>query len=180
MKNREILIGVTGGIAAYKTAALVSKLVQADASVSVTMTPAATKFVGPATFAALTGKPVATRTFATRQYPLGAHIELAQQAEIYCIAPATADFIAKLAHGSADNLLSTLALCCTCPVLIAPAMNAAMWEKSVVQRNIQQLKKDGIHCIPPQEGWLSCRQVGTGRMVEAETLFDEIKQRLGP
>ena len=112
--------------------------------------------------------------------PNGAHIELAQQAEIYCIAPATADFIAKLAHGSADDLLSTLALCCTCPVLIAPALNAAMWEKSVVQRNIQQLKEDGIHCIPPQEGWLSCRQVGTGRMVEAETLFDEIKQRLGP
>ncbi len=178
MKNREILIGVTGGIAAYKTAGLVSQLVQADASVTVVMTQAATKFVGPATFAALTGKPVATRTFATRQYPLGAHIELAQRAEIYCIAPATADCIAKLAHGSADDLLSTVALCCTCPILIAPAMNAAMWEKPAVQRNVEQLAKDGFHCIAPQEGWLSCRQVGAGRMVEAETLFEEIKQRI--
>ncbi len=177
MKNREILIGVTGGIAAYKTAALVSRLVQADASVSVVMTQAATKFVGTATFSALTGRPVATRTFATRKHPLGAHIELAQRAEIFCIAPATADCIAKLAHGSADDLLSTVALCCTCPILIAPAMNAAMWDKPAVQRNIKQLKEDGFHCIAPQEGWLSCRQVGTGRMVEADTLFEEIKQR---
>ena len=107
MNNREILIGVSGGIAAYKTAALVSQLVQAEASATVVMTHAATKFVGPATFAALTGKPVATRTFASRQYPLGAHIELAQRAELYCIAPASADCLAKLAQGVADDLLST-------------------------------------------------------------------------
>ena len=178
MKNREILIGVTGGIAAYKTAALVSKLVQAEATVSVVMTRAATKFVGPATFAALTGKSVATRTIASREYPLGPHIELAQQAEIYCVAPATADFIAKLAHGIADDLPSTIALCCTCPIFVAPAMNTAMWEKRAVQRNIQRLKEDGVECIPPQEGWLSCRQVGAGRMAEAETLFESIQQRL--
>ena len=178
IEHREILIGVSGGIAAYKTAALVSKLVQAKAAVSVVMTPAATKFVGTATFAALTGRPVATRTFASRQYPLGAHIELAQQAEIFCVAPATANFISNLAHGSADDLLSTLTLCCTCPIVIAPAMNAAMWEKQAVQRNVQQLQADGIECIEPQEGWLSCRQVGTGRMVEADTLYEVIEQRL--
>lgn len=178
MNNREILIGVSGGIAAYKTAALVSQLVQAEASVTVVMTHAATKFVGPATFAALTGNPVATRNFASRQYPLGAHIELAQQAELYCIAPASADCLAKLAQGVADDLLSTLVLCCTCPVLIAPAMNAAMWEKPAVQRNLAQLKEDGFHCIDPREGWLSCRQVGAGRMAEPETIFAGIQQHL--
>ena len=181
LKNREILIGVSGGIAAYKTAALVSKLAQAEAAVSVVMPPAATKFVGTATFAALTGRPVATRTFSSRQYPLGAHIELAQRADIFCVAPATANFISNVALGAADDLLSTLTLCCTCPILIAPAMNAAMWEKPAVQRNVQQIQADGIECIEPQEGWLSCRQVGTGRMVEAEALFEIIQQRLaGP
>ncbi len=178
MKNREILIGVTGGIAAYKTAALVSKLVQAEASVTVVMTQAATKFVGPATFAALTGKPVATRTFSSRHYPLGAHIELAQRADLFCIAPASADCLAKLAQGSADELLSTVALCCTCPILIAPAMNAAMWEKPAVQRNLEQLINDGFHSIDPQEGWLSCRQVGTGRMAEPEILYAAIQKQL--
>ncbi|MBC18675.1 MAG: phosphopantothenoylcysteine decarboxylase [Planctomycetaceae bacterium] len=179
MQNREILIGVTGGIAAYKSASLVSQLVQAESSVTVVMTPAATKFVGPQTFAALTGKPVATRTFASRHYPLGAHIELAQRAEVFCIAPASADCLAKLAGGSADELLSAVALCCTCPILIAPAMNAAMWEKPAVQRNLAQLKKDGFHCIDPQEGWLSCRQVGTGRMAEPEKIFAAIQKQLG-
>jgi phosphopantothenoylcysteine decarboxylase/phosphopantothenate--cysteine ligase len=178
MNDREILIGVTGGIAAYKTAALVSKLVQAGANVSVVMTPAARKFVGVATFAALTGRPVPVRTFAGREHPLGAHIELAQKAEILCIAPATANFLAKAATGLAGDLLSTLYLSCTCPVLLAPAMNGAMWEKPSVQRNVQRLRDDGVDFVLPEAGWLSCRQVGTGRMAEVETLFEEIGRRL--
>ena len=178
MQDREILIGVTGGIAAYKTAALVSQLVQAGAQVSVVMTRSARKFVGTATFAALTGRPVSTRVFADRDYPLGAHIELAQRAELLCVAPATANFIAQAATGVADDLLSTLYLCCTCPVLLAPTMNNVMWEKPSVQRNIRQLGEDGVDLLQPAEGWLSCRQMGTGRMAEPEVLFAEIQRRL--
>ncbi len=177
MKNREILIGVTGGIAAYKTASLVSKLVQADAKVSVVMTRSARKYVGTATFSALTGRPVNTRAFSDDAHPLGAHIELAEQAELLCVAPATANFLAKAATGMAEDLLSTLYLSCNCPILLAPAMNSAMWEKSAVQRNIRQLSEDGVDVVLPTEGWLSCRQTGVGRMAEAEVLFAEIQRR---
>jgi phosphopantothenoylcysteine synthetase/decarboxylase len=162
----EIVVGVTGGIAAYKTAALVSDLVQGGLDVSVVMTRGARKFVGPATFRALTGRPVYTQTFDRSHFPLGPHIELARQAEILCVAPATADFLAKAAHGIADDLLSTLLLSFTGPVLIAPAMNAEMWAKPTVQRNLTQLRADGLHVVDPAEGWLSCRQQGVGRMAE--------------
>lgn len=174
LTNREILIGVTGGIAAYKTAMLVSKLVQAGASVTVAMTPSATKFVGPPTFSALTGRNVATELFDDADYPLGAHIQLAQRAELFCIAPATANFLAKCAHGMADDLLSTIYLATKAPVLMAPAMNSEMWSKAATQRNIQQLVADGVLMVEPGEGWLSCRQEGKGRMAEAETIFAAI------
>jgi phosphopantothenoylcysteine decarboxylase/phosphopantothenate--cysteine ligase len=163
----ELIIGVTGGIAAFKTAALVSSLVQQGHGVSVVMTRSARKFVGPATFRARTGRPVVSDQF-DRHYPLGAHIELADRAELLCIAPASADLLAKAACGLADDLLSTLLLSFTGPVLFAPAMNAAMWEKRSVQRNIETLRNDGYHFMDPQTGWQSCRRTGMGRMAEPQ------------
>lgn len=179
MTGRELLIGVTGGIAAYKTAALVSQLVQAGAGVTVVMTRSATRFVGPATFEALTGRRVSGRVF-QREHPLGAHIELAQRAELLCVAPASANFLAKAAHGIADDLLSTLYLSFSGTVLMAPAMNTTMWEKPSVQRNITQLRADGVTVIDTEEGWLSCREVGAGRMAAPETIFEKIQGHLKP
>lgn len=178
MTGRELLVGVTGGIAAYKTATLVSRLVQAGAGVSVVMTPAAEQFVGPSTFAALTGRLVCTQVFAQRSNPLGAHIELAREAELLCVAPATANFLAKTAIGLADDLLSTLYLSFTGTVLMAPAMNNEMWAKPAVQRNVEQLRADGVQFVEPAEGWLSCRTEAVGRMAEPETILAAIQERL--
>lgn len=174
----EILVGVTGGVAAFKTAALVSDLVQSGFGVSVAMTRSATQFVGPATFRALTGRCVATRAFDPESFPLGPHIELARRAELFCIAPATANFIGKAVSGVADDLLSTLWLSFEGPVLVAPAMNTQMWNKPVVQRNIQQLRDDGAQIVDPQAGWLSCREQGVGRMADAETIAAAIRANL--
>lgn len=174
MKGHEVLIGVTGGIAAYKTAALVSKLVQAGAGVTVVMTYSATQLVGPKTFEALTGRPVALDLWA----PLNshAHIELAEQAELFCIAPATANFLAKAACGIADDLLTTTVLAFSGPIVVAPAMNSRMWQKPVVQRNLQRLRDDGFIVIEPGEGYLSCGMVGPGRMAEPEEIFARLAQ----
>ncbi|NLF71969.1 MAG: phosphopantothenoylcysteine decarboxylase [Candidatus Anammoximicrobium sp.] len=179
MNGRELIIGVTGGIAAYKTAALVSRLVQAGAGVSVVMTEAATRFVGPTTFQALTGRPVGTSVFDQPGLPLGAHIQLAEKADLLCVAPATANFLAKAAHGIADDLLSTLYLSFAGPVFVAPAMNTAMWNKPSVQRNVQQLRADGVHLLDPTDGWLSCRARGAGRMVDPEVIFEAVRGELG-
>jgi len=177
----EIVVGVTGGIAAFKTAALVSKLVQDGDGVSVVMTKAAERFIGPATFAALTGRPVARDLFDEAHFPLGPHITLAEQAELLVVAPASADFLAKAAHGLADDLLATLYLAFKGSVLMAPAMNTAMWEQPAVQRNITQLRADGVQFVEPGSGWLSCRQVGAGRMAEPETILSAIRNLLaGP
>jgi phosphopantothenoylcysteine decarboxylase len=174
----EILIGVTGGIAAYKTAALVSDLVQSGVGVTVVMTRSAEKFIGRATFAALTGRAVATRSFESHEHPLGAHIQLARQAELLCVAPATANFLAKAAHGIADDLLSTLLLSFTGKVLMAPAMNKEMWAKPAVQRNVAQLAQDGVQMIGPGDGWQSCRERGVGRMSEAADIAAAIRAAL--
>jgi phosphopantothenoylcysteine decarboxylase len=174
----EILVGVTGGIAAYKTAALVSQLVQGGAAVSVVMTAAAERFIGAATFAALTGRPVAREIFDEAQFPLGAHITLAERAELLVVAPASADFLAKAAHGLADDLLATLYLAFKGKVLMAPAMNTAMWEKPAVQRNITQLRADGVQFVEPTSGWLSCRQTGKGRMAEPDAILTAIRAQL--
>lgn len=178
MNGRELLIGVTGGIAAYKTAALVSRLVQAGAGVSVVMTRSATRLVGPATFVALTGRPVRTDVFDESGHPHGAHIGLAEGADLLCIAPATANLLAKIAQGVADDLLSTLYLSFPGPVLIAPAMNTVMWNKPAVQRNVRQLRDDGVHFVGPEEGWLACRTTGIGRMSGPEAIFQAIQQHL--
>lgn len=174
-KNREILIGVTGGIAAYKTADLTSRLVQAGAAVTVAMTEAAKKFVGPTTFEALTNRPVYENLFEPVEHHQGEHIGLARRADLYLVAPATADFLAKAAHGHASDLVSTLVLTVTCPVFVAPAMNTEMWNKASVQRNLQQLRKDGLKLIEPGSGWLSCGQVGAGRMAEPSDIFDQLR-----
>ncbi len=178
MKDRELVIGVTGGVACFKTASLVSQLAKLGARITVVMTPAAEKFVGAATFAALSGRSVVTDIF-DPHYPLGAHIELAEKAELLCIAPATADFMAKAAQGFADDLLSTLYLAFAKPVLMAPAMNSTMWEHPAVQRNVAQLKADGVQMIGPDDGWLACRQVGSGRMSSPDDLLAAIGERLG-
>lgn len=175
MKDRELLIGVTGGIAAYKTATLVSRLVQAGAGVTVVMTRSATKLVGPQTFEALTGRPVRTQVFGRGAHP---HIELADSADLLCVAPATANILAKAAVGLADDLLSTLLLSFDGPVLFAPAMNTRMWEKPAVQRNVAQVKADGALLIGPEQGYLSCGATGAGRMAEPEAIFKAIAEIL--
>ncbi|TWT47762.1 flavoprotein [Botrimarina hoheduenensis] len=174
----EIVIGVSGGVAAYKTAYLVSRLAQAGHGVRVVMTRAATQFVGPPTFSALTGRPVLVDSFDLAEHPLGPHIELARGADLLCVAPATADLLAKAALGLADDLLSTLLLSFTGPVLMAPAMNAEMWAKPAVKRNVEQLRADGVHLAEPGEGWLSCRVRGPGRMAEPEDLANLIVKML--
>jgi phosphopantothenoylcysteine decarboxylase/phosphopantothenate--cysteine ligase len=176
--SREIVLAVTGGIAAYKSAMIASKLVQSGAGVTAVLTKSAKEFIGEATFAALTGRPVATQVF-DPAYPLGAHIELAQRAQLLVVAPATADFLSKAAHALADDLLSTLYLCFTGPVLVAPAMNSEMWSKPAVQRNVAQLRADGVHFVGPEEGWLSCRQSGAGRMADPERILSAIQDLLG-
>ncbi len=178
LDGREIVLGVSGGIAAYKAAALTSLLVQRGAGVTAVMTRAAERFVGSATFAALTGRPVATRVFDPAAHPLGAHIELATRADLLVVAPATADFLSAAAHGAAADLLSTLLLCVECPVLAAPAMNAAMWAKPAVQRNVRQVEADGIRIVAPGSGWLSCRREGTGRMAEPADILAAVEATL--
>jgi phosphopantothenoylcysteine decarboxylase/phosphopantothenate--cysteine ligase len=175
LKDREILVGVCGGIAAYKTADVVSKLVQAGAKVTVVMTHAAKEFIGKTTFEALTGRPVYQDMFAPIEHPVGEHIGLARLAKMFVIAPATADMIAKLANGFADDLVSTLALTTTCPLIVAPAMNNEMWSKPSVQRNMTHLVSDGVHIVGPGSGWLSCGVIGPGRMAEPTEIIEAIK-----
>ena len=172
---RELILGISGGIAAYKSAALASQLVQAGWGVTAVMTDSAREFVGPATFAALTGRRVLTGMFDEDGHALGSHIELAEQAAVFCVAPATANLLAKASSGLADDLLSTLLLSFAGPILLAPAMNCDMWEKPAVQRNLATLRKDGYHFVEPGEGWLSCRKQGVGRMAEPETIRTAIE-----
>ena len=173
MQGREILLGVTGGIAAYKAAMLASKLVQAGAGVSVIMTRSATELVGPRTFEALTGRPVRTEVFDATK--IHAHIELARDAELLCIAPATANMLGKTANGIADDLLSTVYLSFRGPVVFAPAMNCEMWEKKAVQRNVALLQDDGVVFVGPVTGRLSCGEEGMGRMAEPEEILKVIQ-----
>ena len=175
MNGRELVIGVTGGIAAYKTADLVSRLVQAGAGVSVVMTESATRLVGPKTFEALSGRPVGIDTFGSSPHP---HIELADTAQLICVAPATANLLAKAASGMADDLLSTVLLSFDGPIVLAPAMNCRMWEKPAVKRNVRRLREDGFTFVGPEEGYLSCGARGLGRMASPDKIFQTIAQTL--
>ncbi len=170
--SHEVLLGVTGGIAAYKSAMIVSRLVQQGHGVSVVMTRSATELVAPKTFEALSGRPVQTEVF--RSDRIHAHIELARLADLFCVAPATANMLAKAAQGIADDLVSALILSFEGPLLFAPAMNAAMWAKPAVQRNVRQILEDGATMIGPEAGRLSCGETGAGRMAEPERIVAEM------
>ncbi len=174
LRQKRIVLGVTGGIAAYKAAELVRLLVQDGVEVQVVMTQAACGFVTPATMQALSGKPVFTDMWDARVPDSMAHIDLSRGAELIVVAPATADFLAKLAHGLANDLLSTLCIARECPLLVAPAMNRQMWDNKATQRNIAQLESDGIVVLGPASGDQACGETGMGRMLEAQQIYDEI------
>ena len=174
LKNKTILLGVTGGIAAYKAAALASALVKLHANVEVVMTENATKFITPLTFEQLTGRRTMVDTFDRNFSHQVEHISLAERTDLVIVAPATANVCAKLAHGLADDMLTTTVLACKCPKLIAPAMNTIMYENPVTQDNLQILCRYGWDVIEPASGRLACGAVGKGKMPEPEDLVQHI------
>ncbi|WP_020166846.1 MULTISPECIES: bifunctional phosphopantothenoylcysteine decarboxylase/phosphopantothenate--cysteine ligase CoaBC [Methylotenera] len=177
---RKLVLGITGGIAAYKAAELVRLLVKSDIDVQVVMTEAACQFITPVTMQALSGKPVFTGMWDSSVNNGMPHIELSREADAILIAPASADFLAKLVHGRADDLLSTLCLARDCPLLVAPAMNKQMWENPATQRNITQLITDGITILGPDSGEQACGEIGLGRMLEAENLLEALTTYFTP
>lgn len=171
----EVVVCVCGGIAAYKVATLVSRLVQRGCGVTVAMTRSARRFVGRATFVALSGRPVASSLWRVADIP---HLATAQTADLVVVAPATANIIGKLAGGIADDLVSTLLIGAACPVMMAPAMNARMWQHPAVQHNAAVLSERGVIVVGPESGWQACREVGPGRMVEPEMLLERVEAQL--
>lgn len=178
LSGKTILLGVTGGIAAYKAAALTSSLVKLHANVEVVMTENATKFVTPLTFEQLTGRKAMVDTFDRNFVHQVEHISLAQRTDLVIVAPATANVCAKLAHGLADDMLTTTVLACRCPKLIAPAMNTNMFENPVTQDNLTLLQKYGWEVIAPASGRLACGAVGKGKLPEPEQLLEHILRRI--
>jgi len=174
LKNKKILLGITGGIAAYKSCELVRLLQKQGAEVRVVMTEGATKFVTPLTFSALTHNEVETDLFNNSIK----HIELAKWADLFVIAPATANTIAKIANGIADNLLTNISLASTCPILIAPAMNANMYANGATQKNLSIIRELGIDIIGPDSGYQACGDIGKGRLVSLEQIVEKIIQIL--
>lgn len=179
LAGKRIVLGVTGGIAAYKAAELTRLLVKSGTAVDVVMTDAAMRFVGAATFQALSGRPVWTSLWSDENRSM-AHIDLTRGAAAVLVAPATADFLARLVHGMADDLLTTLCQARDCPLLVAPAMNRQMWEQPATQRNVAQLAADGVTVLGPAAGEQACGEIGEGRMLEAQELFDELQAFLQP
>ena len=178
LKGKTVLLGVTGGIAAYKAAALVSALVKQHAAVEVVMTQHSTEFITPLTFEQLTGRKVMVDTFDRNFVHQVEHISLAQRTDLVIIAPATANICAKLAHGLADDMLTTTVLACRCPKLIAPAMNTNMYENPVTQDNLDTLRHYGWEVIAPASGRLACGAVGPGKLPEPETLLQYVLYHL--
>lgn len=179
--GKRILVGVTGGIAAYKTCTIVSRLAQAGASVTVAMTEPATHFVTPLTFQSLSGAPVYTSAWEHIESKDPQHIALAKGLDLAIVAPATMDCLAKLATGRTDDVVQLILSAVdrrTTPVVLAPAMNDVMWSQPSTQRNVKQLVEDGFYLIGPGEGWQACRTVGTGRMSEPEEILGAIRQFL--
>jgi len=174
LDGRELVVAVGGGIAAYKVCHVVSRLVQRGCGVTVAMTDAGTRFVTPLTFQSLTRRQVFTTLWQQEGYYDPQHLALTESANLFLVAPATADLIAKFAAGLGDDLVSTLILGRNCPVLLAPAMNTRMWLNPVVQRNIQTLRELGFAFIEPGEGWLACGAIGPGRMAEPDTIIDAV------
>ncbi len=174
LKGARVVVGVTGGIAAYKTAALVSRLAQAGADVTVAMTEGATQFVAPLTFQALSGRPVYTSPWEHIEASDPQHISLAAAARLAIIAPCSMDCLARLATGRADDVVTLIMSAIDrtrTPVLLAPSMNAVMWSQPATQRNMRTLADDGFQFVGPGEGWQACRTVGAGRMAEPEEIL---------
>ncbi|MDP1680662.1 MAG: bifunctional phosphopantothenoylcysteine decarboxylase/phosphopantothenate--cysteine ligase CoaBC [Burkholderiales bacterium] len=180
LHSKSILLGITGGIAAYKAAELVRLLVKAGYNVQCVMTETAQHFIGAATLQALSGKPVLMKLWDNTNGDGMDHIRLSREADAILIAPTSANFIAKLAHGLADDLLSTLCLARACPLAVAPAMNKQMWDKPATQRNLVQIRQDGINVIGPASGEQACGELGMGRMLEPETLLIELEALFQP
>lgn len=178
LADRRVLVGVTGGIAAYKAAWLVSRLAQAGAQVTVAMTEAATKFVTPLTFQALSGRPVYTSAWEHVESQDPQHINLARAASVAIVAPCTMDCLAKLATGRTDDVVTLILSAIDrtkTPVLLAPSMNEVMWAQPSTQRNVRQLVDDGFQMVGPGSGWQACRAVGAGRMSEPEELLEALR-----
>jgi phosphopantothenoylcysteine decarboxylase/phosphopantothenate--cysteine ligase len=169
------LLGITGGIAAYKAAELVRLLVKAGADVRVAMTEAATRFIGTTTMQALSGQPVWTDLWDARVNDAMGHIELSRDRELILVAPASADFMAKLAHGLCDDLLSTLCVARRCPLMVAPAMNVEMWQNAATQRSAETLRADGVHIVGPASGGQACGEMGMGRMTEPADILADVQ-----
>ena len=180
LKGKRILLGITGGIAAYKAAMLARLLVRAGADVRVAMTEAATRFVTPVTFQALSNQPVWSDLWDQRVPDAMGHIELSRDRELIVVAPASADFMAKVAHGLADDLLSTLCVARRCPLMLAPAMNVEMWENAATQRNLGMLRDDGVLIEGPVAGDQACGETGYGRMLEPAQIAAEIEAFFAP
>jgi len=177
VKGKRIIVGITGGIAAYKTAMIVSRLAQAGAEVSVVMTEAATKFVTPLTFQALSARPVYTSAWQHIESHDPQHINLADAADAAVVAPCTMDCMAKLATGRTDDVVTLILSAVNrskTPVLLAPSMNSVMWNQPSTRRNLETLIQDGFQIVGPGEGWQACRHVGTGRMSEPESILREL------
>lgn len=174
LRGKTVVLGVTGGIAAYKSAALTSLLVKAGAQVQVIMTEHARQFIAPLTFESLTGRRCLTDTFDRNHEYSTEHVELAKEADVVMIAPATANIIAKIAHGMADDMLTTTILACDCPKIVAPAMNTRMYKNPVTQDNIRKLEEYGMTIAHPTSGHLACGDIGKGKMLEPEELFQYI------
>ena len=173
--KKRLLLGITGGIAAYKAAELARLLTQTGIDVQVVMTQSACRFVGPVTFQSLTGNPVYSDLWETNAVQNMAHINLSRHVDMILVAPASADFIARLANGLADDLLTTLCLARDCPLMIAPAMNRQMWENTATQRNLALLRLDGIKIVGPASGEQACGEIGMGRMLEASELAETVR-----
>ncbi len=179
-QQRQIVLGITGGIAAYKVAHLTRLLLKEQVAVQVIMTQAACGFVTPATFQALSGRPVLTDLWDERIPNRMAHIEASRQADLMLVAPASANFMAKVATGLADDLLSTTVAARRCPLLLAPAMNREMWDNPANQRNLRQLQADGVRILGPASGEQACGEVGEGRLLEPEELLHQVLRQLHP
>ncbi len=174
----EVVVGITGGIAVYKVCSVVSALVQRGAGVTCVMTESATRFVTPLTFQALSGRQTITSLWGHEMAYDPQHVKLSDQADLCLVAPATANIIGKIACGIADDVLSTLMLAFTCPVILAPAMNCNMWTNPAVQANVAKLREQGHRMIGPREGWLACKTIGVGRMEEADVLVEAVAETL--
>ncbi|MGF6412240.1 phosphopantothenoylcysteine decarboxylase/phosphopantothenate--cysteine ligase [Paraburkholderia sp. MM5482-R2] len=180
LAGKHLVLGMTGGIACYKIAELTRLLTKAGATVQVVMTEAATQFITPVTMQALSGRPVFTSQWDGRVPNNMAHIDLSREADVIVIAPASTDFLAKLAHGMADDLLSTLCIARDCPLLVVPAMNRQMWQNPATQRNVAQLRADGVEVLGPDSGPQACGEIGDGRMLEAAATYEAVASFFAP